>query len=360
MLNRLISDCNKQIAKYNEGTRNAYPHWTDFILLPLIREIGIRLNMDYDVIGVFGSLFESYIQLLDENGNVIHSLSITPRFQKDSHTMIEGMDYDTGKKRERHRMSMNGINNIMRALPDSIDEIISIMLAKAERKMAHECEYITVTLYKEDYDISKVGFWETVMTIQNKTGIELLLKLPESDDFSRGNGEFDSIRLLAHDKIHLSWGSTGGNWFQSLMRGNYSIVKLRVVTKQLYRVETGVLLTAEDAEYEKYNHIYTQDFGFFDEGLHYELCPKEAREYGNHYIKHGVDRTYAVITSDVFLANDAELTTIVDAIVSGETEADESWNFGYDLNDILYFAYKDNDNLKVVIDKLPTIEQCLV
>ena len=138
MLNIFINDCNQLITEHNEGKRS-YPHWTDHVLSPLIREIGMRLGMKYKVSGVFGLRTQSYISLLDDAGECLYILSVTPRFAEidvdvllpanyGRTALLEGIDYDTGELINPERDDdLNGFNRVTAPLPDDVDEIIRIM-----------------------------------------------------------------------------------------------------------------------------------------------------------------------------------------------------------------------------------------
>jgi len=130
MLNKLIADCNREIVKYGAGKRS-HPHWNDHVLLPLIREIGCRLGLNYEVSGPFGMRLQCYITLTDENNNTVYILSVVPCFQKCG-TLIESIHYDTGEIKEGRVEDLNGFNCITAQLPDDYDEIIRIMKERAE------------------------------------------------------------------------------------------------------------------------------------------------------------------------------------------------------------------------------------
>ena len=116
MLNRLIQDCNNEILEHKKGKRD-YPHWKDLILLPLARELGMRMNTSYSVAGVFGLRFQCYITV------GTHSLSITPVFKADG--TIKSLNCDTDV--DTMPCNMNGLGIVTKPLPDSIDEIKEIL-----------------------------------------------------------------------------------------------------------------------------------------------------------------------------------------------------------------------------------------
>jgi len=134
VLNRLITDCNKEIVKYKAGKRS-YPHWADHVLLPLIRDIGCRLELEYKVSGPFGMRTQCYISLMDENNDTIYIISVVPYFQKCG-TFIESIHYDTGELKEGCIADLNGFNYITAPLPNEYDEIIRLMKERVEVDIA--------------------------------------------------------------------------------------------------------------------------------------------------------------------------------------------------------------------------------
>lgn len=114
---------------------------------------------------------------------------------------------------------------------------------------------------------------------------------------------------------------------------------------RLFRLETGVLLGKDDPEYEAYSQVYTKNFGFYDEDVAILFDYEDAKDHAKSYINDGVNRTYAVITSDI-----ADLADeVIQAIKDGEfTDIND---FSFDEKDILYFAYKDNMEIKTEIDR---------
>jgi len=140
MLQILINDCNKMMQEHNNGKRHSYPHWKDHILLPLAREIGMQLIMQYEVTGVFGLRLAAYISIKDESNH--YMLCITPRFKavpqeiidravatKDASASAE-IDYlcfDTGK--DAKPWDANGSGKETKRLLNDIGAIIEILKA---------------------------------------------------------------------------------------------------------------------------------------------------------------------------------------------------------------------------------------
>ena len=132
MLKRFIDDCNKMTVQHNEGKHRNYPHWKDHVLLPLAREIGTRLNMQYEVTGVFGLRFVCYIAVFDDDNRYI--LSTTPQFKPNNReTINRAVKYKkchAMNEIERIMYDANGFGNEAQPLPDSVEDIIKIMMEK--------------------------------------------------------------------------------------------------------------------------------------------------------------------------------------------------------------------------------------
>ena len=125
-LNRLIENCNNLIREYNTKKILIYPHWLDNILIPLAREIGLCLNMQYKVSGVYGLKFECYVTVFDDKKSYI--LGTTPKFKESLYGATSEIDclcYDTGEDKKPY--DLNGFGRKTERLPDNIDEIIKIM-----------------------------------------------------------------------------------------------------------------------------------------------------------------------------------------------------------------------------------------
>ena len=121
MLNILIEDCNKEIVKHNAGKRS-YPHWMDFVLLPIAREIGLKIDADYEVSGVYGLRKECTVRVGE------HYLRITPKFKTGGE--IEELHYDTDENTKP--WNMNGLGIVTKPLPGNIDEIHNLLISQGE------------------------------------------------------------------------------------------------------------------------------------------------------------------------------------------------------------------------------------
>ena len=128
MLNVYIKETNKALERYIAGT-TAYPHWKDFVLLPIARDIGLRLGLEYEVSGPFGVRLQCYISLTDKTGKIMYILSVIPRFQG---SLLNSIDYDTGEIKEGCIHDLSGFNCVTAPLPNNCEDIIWIMKEHTE------------------------------------------------------------------------------------------------------------------------------------------------------------------------------------------------------------------------------------
>ena len=54
--------------------------------------------------------------------------------------------------------------------------------------------------------------------------------------------------------------------------------------KALYRAEVGILLPNDHPEFNSYNHVYTKDFGFYDEDVSVFSSYAKAKEEADSYV----------------------------------------------------------------------------
>lgn len=116
--------------------------------------------------------------------------------------------------------------------------------------------------------------------------------------------------------------------------------------RELFRCEVGVLLDKDHPEFGSYSAVYTKAFGFYDENVAVFLSCKNAKKYGDDYIKEGVEKTYCVIASGIF---DITVEDIDEIKSYGDFEGINE--FGFAESDMIYFAYKDGTNIKTVTDR---------
>ena len=133
------------------------------------------------------------------------------------------------------------------------------------------------------------------------------------------------------------------------MFGNYIRGGGCDVKTKLFRLEVGVLLGKEDSEFECYNNVYTKKHGFYDEDVSVYVDYAEAKKAGDEYVSDGVDKTYCVITGDVFDVTEEEL-----AQINETTWFDAVNEFSFKEDDVIYFIYKDNEKVITEIDKVNT------
>ena len=119
------------------------------------------------------------------------------------------------------------------------------------------------------------------------------------------------------------------------------------MTGIIYKVEVGVLLTKDHPEFSSYNHVFTNEFGFYDENVSVFSSYAKAKEEAVNYINSGVNMTYAIITSDYYKTSETDERFVAE-LLSGERCLDSSWNFGYTEEDILYFAYKEDGKIIIL------------
>ena len=125
MLDLLIRDYNRELALYYVQKRYSYPHWNDYVLLPLIRAIGMELNMGYEVSGPYGLRPTCFISV--DGGNSSYILAVTPHYNE---SMLDWFYYDTGE--DTRPWDANGFGMKTERLPNCVSEIIAIMKQKAK------------------------------------------------------------------------------------------------------------------------------------------------------------------------------------------------------------------------------------
>jgi len=124
--------------------------------------------------------------------------------------------------------------------------------------------------------------------------------------------------------------------------------------KEIFRLDAGILLDKNDPEFECYNNVYTKEFGFYDEWQSLYLDYGEAKKDADDYIKDGVNKTYAVISSDGeydiehLFGGGEEYTEGEKYSILNETYYCTKISYSEDCID--YFAYKDNGEIKTIID----------
>ena len=109
--------------------------------------------------------------------------------------------------------------------------------------------------------------------------------------------------------------------------------------RELYFVEVGVLLPKDYDDYECYKikNFFEDKYSFYDEDRCAYLTYKEAREYADKYIDEGVENTYAIVHSYSVDVEDEDIEYI---------DVDNP-----EMDCVLYFAYKQNNNVIVEIIK---------
>lgn len=141
-------------------------------------------------------------------------------------------------------------------------------------------------------------------------------------------------------------------------------------TKDVYFVETGVLLKEDDKEYESYNSVWDKKHSFYDEDqYHQELSNKESMiQYLADYVKNGVPNTYAIvagsyISADIdleegeFVENETYLTEDVHWSIYKDEDGNIHYDFleGQKVNDADKFPRNDEE-LEVYLNKEHELE----
>lgn len=65
---------------------------------------------------------------------------------------------------------------------------------------------------------------------------------------------------------------------------------------EIYQVEVGVLLDETDEEFESYNGVFDNKWGYYNENLWFCYDLDDAKESALNYAKNGVEKTYAIIS----------------------------------------------------------------
>jgi hypothetical protein len=127
-IRKLQESINK--LKVKEG-KIKYPSWTEEIVEVLAQRLADKPNKKYEVCGPFGLRAETTIYLFnDENKSFTEqetwSITLTPG------DLTKGeIYYDTGEKTNdfspNSTGAINGMNNVRKPLPETIDEIVALL-----------------------------------------------------------------------------------------------------------------------------------------------------------------------------------------------------------------------------------------
>jgi len=120
---------------------------------------------------------------------------------------------------------------------------------------------------------------------------------------------------------------------------------------KLFKVETGVLLDEHHPEFGVYREVYTKRHGFYDTNNRIFRRLKDAKQWADSCIQCGGNKTYAVITSAKFSNNTKNDSSIIEDLIDGDIHESFIDSFGYKERDIIYFAFKDNKTISVMINK---------
>lgn len=125
-----IERLKKRISKRKDDYyKKKYPGWIETIVEPLMRGLEKETGLHGEIYGPFGLCCKTSIYLREDMGK-----SITE--QDTIHITLEPpyegkLFYETGEIKGEYRKDsigeLNGMNNVLEELPDSIEEIVKIM-----------------------------------------------------------------------------------------------------------------------------------------------------------------------------------------------------------------------------------------
>lgn len=116
-----------------------------------------------------------------------------------------------------------------------------------------------------------------------------------------------------------------------------------------YLVDVGVLLTENDEEFESYNMVYDEKFGYYDEHMYYVADEDSAISQVKEYVQKGNPNTYGVVSYAgslyqwIDLDDESVSDEEIDSFLGDLDVADED----YLVENIVYSVYKD-ENGKLV------------
>ena len=99
-----------------------------------------------------------------------------------------------------------------------------------------------------------------------------------------------------------------------------------------YLIDIGVLLEEDDEDFDSYNCVYDQKYGYYDEGQYYLKNKEKAIKDAKKYVEDGVDYTYAIV-SKTTLPDDFDFD-------EGYVEDEE-----YSLENVVYAIAKINGEI---------------
>lgn len=131
---RSIQRLNKKISKLDR------PSWVDTLIIPLAESLAKEFQMDYEIFGPFGlgartSIYWKKDKKLSITEQETKSITLLP-----TNLELAQLYYETGHKRDdvhyqpRSIGALNGMDNEILPLPDSMEDIIKII----ERKYAEK------------------------------------------------------------------------------------------------------------------------------------------------------------------------------------------------------------------------------
>jgi len=150
-----IARLERKIAKL----KNNYPHWTDDLLLPILKLIAEKtpdLVWDFEedkTLSTFGLRAECPVFASDDRGKLMASICFTPG------DLDKGiLRYDTGEEKDGYQQgtlgNLNGFNNKTKEV-ESIDELVEFVNKKVELAEQEDFEFV---YYETDENFENRNF----------------------------------------------------------------------------------------------------------------------------------------------------------------------------------------------------------
>lgn len=139
------------------------------------------------------------------------------------------------------------------------------------------------------------------------------------------------------------------------MKGNEIAISLQYDNFRfpIYKVEVGVLWTKEEkhTDYDCYNEVYDQQYGYYDENVAFELDYNTALKYAEKYVEDGVNGTYAIISkldfdSEYYKMDAEDVLYMVQCILGGAYIEEYVELFGgelYSVDNVVYSLCKEKN-----------------
>lgn len=130
--NAKIAELKMQNGKLEQQSYIA-PSWVTSLVIPIAEELAKQYNLEYEIFGPFGMNGRTSIYLMeDEKVDILKQKTKSITLQPGKLTIGE-LYYETGEKKEGKNFKptsiagMNGFDQEIKRLPETIEEIISII-----------------------------------------------------------------------------------------------------------------------------------------------------------------------------------------------------------------------------------------